>query len=711
MQRAYKSRPQAGSRGQRHILVLGAYVALTLLMTAPLLAFFSNHVVGTGGDVWQTLWRFEEKGALLQAAAHGADDVDARQELMSEFLGRGEPRLVNLSVWPWVWAQLLFGQPVAYNLVWLLSFVLAGYSMYLLGRYLLGASSKLAINSSSVLLAEAPAFLAGVAYMFLPYRIAHAQGHFGAMQTGWLPFIILASILFFRRPTLIRAAILAVLVAVQAWTEHHYLLWLAVLGVLAAGFFWRELAVFWRRRAALVSTIVLAALLFFLVVLPYRPTIHLALSGENPLALGEAQTIRFSADPFAYITPAPFHPIWGATANFFFARHFTGNRFEATNFLGLLPLLLVIFFWRSVPERQRLFWATVTAIFMGLSFGPQLHLLGRITGLPLPYAFLNELPVFSSVRAVARAGAMVGLAWMLLLTWVLRQQLHRTGAALAVLGIILLEFLFFPVPLSSAKLSSVYDEVAAMPGAALIELPAATNYTAASKALLASRVHGKFVIGNIALERATTVEEFVQARSLPVLRQLLFLRTTHLLEDRPDFFAQEASETLPDVLRWVDARTIVVHQDSLTATQQAAVEHLLEDTLGFVPVLVGDAQLYRLPELRGGDGVFLARDENWTVTFDRESGTTFAGPSDTAGVTLYNVRRQLKTAALIFRLAPKSEGSLLVRRGDEVLFDQSGWSGDDIRISLELAPGATELTFQNRLPGPIVIQDPQLGVQ
>ena len=114
---------------------------------------------------------------------------------------------------------------------------------------------------------------------------------------------------------------------------------------------------------------------------------------------------------------------------------------------------------------------------------------------------------------------MVGLALSVLFGWIMVRELKRPISILIVLAIIGVEFLFLPVPLQEVRLSQAYQEAAALPGSSLIEIPAATNYTAASEALYASRIHGKEVPGNIALERALEREVFAEVKELPSLRQ------------------------------------------------------------------------------------------------------------------------------------------------------------------------------------------------
>jgi hypothetical protein len=198
---------------------------------------------------------------------------------------------------------------------------------------------------------------------------------------------------------------------------------------------------------------------------------------------------------------------------------------------------------------------------------------------------------------------------------------------------------------------------------------------------------------------------------LPALRQLLFLRTEHLLADRTDFFEQSLAETLPDTLRYLDAQAVAVHKDSLSPRQLAAVRHVFEDVLQLAPADFDDALRYVVPRERAGDGVFLARDDRWTVTSEAETSTTLARIDDAAAVTVYNIAGQPKQVELLFSLAPESEGSLLVTAESTVLFDAAPAAQAVIRIVLTVPMGATVVDFSNRLPGPVIIKNPQLIVR
>lgn len=700
-----------------HLIVLVLYVVLTLLMSWPLPLNMTTHIAGSGGDPWQTLWRFEYKWRLFQEAAKEPARLEGVMHfLREEFFGGGKPQLVNLTVWPWMWLHVVVGQPAAYNLIWLLSFVLSGYFMYLLASFATSHfspftradvyDSKTQVRRSdrhvlhTSLLHEAPAFLAGLMYMFLPYHVAHAHGHFGALQTQWLPLIIFLLFIFIRRPTIWVVLLLAFAIIIQSWSEHHYALWLMIFGVLFTFFYWRDVRTFYTLTIRRAYSILLVCLLFFFVILSYLPTLRLGVGAGSSLDLGREQVVRFSADPFAYILPAGFHPLWGGISYVLFGQRFSGNEIEATQFLGLTPLLLVLFFHQRIHVRYKQFWLTVGVVFFVLSLGPRLHVLGLITMLPLPYEFLDNLPIFGIVRAIGRAGSMVGLALAVLMAAVLKTQAYRLSSTLLVGMLVLLEFLFIPFSLQAATVSSAYNLLRQMPGTAIIEIPATTNYVTASRALYATLIHGKKVVGNIALERGMDQLAVTALRSIPALRQLLFMRATDLLEERLDFFGQQLYETLPDALVYLDVGAIVVHADSLSFRQLQAVRHLLEEQLSLLPYRVDDVVLYdtrilftqhRRASLHT-DGLFLARDSNWrSVATDQETGQSSALFDKPAGMTIFNVTKESLLVELTFTVDEGSAPFMVSRtRGQNVAsLSTAGYA----RVTITVEPGAADFVF------------------
>ncbi|MDP3997125.1 MAG: hypothetical protein U1C49_01075 [Candidatus Andersenbacteria bacterium] len=697
-----------------HVLAVGFYLLATVIFSLPVGLHLTDQVVGAGGDPWQTMWRFSH---YEQQVVSSKQQGMLLQLVRETFGGAGDSRLVNLSAWPWMWLQVIAGQPLTYNLVWLGSFTLAGYAMFLLAQYLLKRhwdqiKEKEEIRNTPARQIKVAAFLAGFYYMLLPFHVAHAQGHFGAMQLAWLPLAILLIFKILDKPTWGRGLGLAIVVIIQAWTEHHYALWLAVFALILAVWRWRKVIDIMRGKRSVVIW-VMAVVIGLGIIVPYWPTVRLVGSGDSVLNLGTDQTVRFSADVFSYLVPAPFQTLWGKYAQMLFSQRFTGNFTESTLFLGWVPLLLILFFSQRVPRQQRVFWLVVAGFFGLISLGPLLHVMGTVTRIPLPYALIDSWPIFSSVRAVARAGVMVEISVAVLLGWVVATQVNRKSMVFALAGVIMLEFMFWPMPMQSARLSQVYRRVSELPGKSVIEIPAATNYTTASRALYASEIHGKKVVGSIALERAEGDSDNAEIRSLPALRQLLYLRTTHVERQSDDFFGQVLAETLPDVLRYLDVGAIVINKDSLSDNQLTVVRQFLEREMKMQAEDFGDVVLYlaEIDKLPAGDGVFLSRDSRWAnVGYDSKRDSIFAEIPNEAEVALYNVRGENVQVGLRFDIAPESQGNILVKSADKMVTDLHLQGGEEAKIRMTLPLGKTTLTFINRGSGKVVIQNPLLEV-
>src|SRR5690606_23117975 len=87
--------------------------------------------------------------------------------------------------------QLAFGLIPAYNAVVFLSWVLAGYGMFLLARWVMGTAAlgpRLPIGDTRA--GYSAAIVAGLVYTLAPFHMAHLLGHMQVMSLQWLPFYV-----------------------------------------------------------------------------------------------------------------------------------------------------------------------------------------------------------------------------------------------------------------------------------------------------------------------------------------------------------------------------------------------------------------------------------------------------------------------------------------------------------------------------------------
>ena len=171
-------------RGRYRVLCSPAFICalyglLALVSTHPLWRHLTTAVPSDIGDPLLNTWILAWDGhALLTDPAHLFDaniffplkDTLAYSE---HLIGTALPMLPIL---------LISGESVlAYNVAFLISFMLSGFGLYLLALHYTG--NRLA------------AFLAGLAFAFAPYRLS-LIGHLSLLTVQWLPLPCLISMRF-----------------------------------------------------------------------------------------------------------------------------------------------------------------------------------------------------------------------------------------------------------------------------------------------------------------------------------------------------------------------------------------------------------------------------------------------------------------------------------------------------------------------------------
>jgi hypothetical protein len=330
-----------------------AYLILSLVLTWPVVRGLGSDVPGDLGDsllnMWILAWGAEHVPKLLIGAIGWSEFWNAN-------IFHPDPLALALS-------EHLFGQtlqilPVywltgniilCYNLLFISTFALSGLGAYLLVRDLTGDTRA--------------AFIAGLVYGFLPYRIASVP-HLQVLSSQWMPFALWGLNRFVTRlpapgspppppeggygataPKLAKRAKAGPLPAYRAlalgtgalvlqnWSCGYYMLYFTpfvplfvihrmwTLGTLRTVRTWVPLG------AAALATAVLS--LPFL--LPYREA-QLLFGIERPFG----EVVRFSANAWSYLTASENLNVWGRALRL-------SPRPEGETFLGVMPWLLTAF--------------------------------------------------------------------------------------------------------------------------------------------------------------------------------------------------------------------------------------------------------------------------------------------------------------------------------------------------------------------------------
>ncbi|MGA7731821.1 MAG: hypothetical protein WCD37_11190 [Chloroflexia bacterium] len=399
------------------------FVALSSIFTWPLVTGLTN-TLPDWADAADSTWRIGTIASHLPTDPLHLYDSPAfypmQADLALDELLTGQGLLATPIIW-------LTGNPLlAYNLLNFFSYVLSGFSMWLLVRHLTGSALA--------------GYLAGIIFAFSPWHYGQ-YGHLGLGAQFWMVFALLALILFLEetgqprfpvRRGLMYLALFTLFFMLQALVAGYYAYFEAIL----LGLY---LAYHFLFKSGLVGT-----LLSRLRRKPDMQPFHgrtillqlglLALSGIVALALLMPFVLPFvraksaagfdrSLEEVAYWSAGVKSLLRTTNHSWLYEPVQVGvfgleTSAERELYPGVVALLLALVgiwgwrMWRGMP----ILFGLVALAGLLLSLGPTLHLdtyAQEPTGIPLPYAWLYDLvPGFDSLRVPQRFGMlfMLGLA-------------------------------------------------------------------------------------------------------------------------------------------------------------------------------------------------------------------------------------------------------------------------------------------------------------
>ncbi len=450
-----------------HLLVIAGYIVATVVMTWPVAANMSTHVAGDGGDSLQNIWNLW----WVEKTVGGEDRLYFTDYLF-------HPHGVSLVFHTLSLANtLIFGLPLAvltgdlvltYNLLILLSFVLAGYGMFLLARYL-----RCDVGVAAV---------AGFAYAFAPYHLAQALGHLNLASIQWLPFFVLFYLKTFRQKGVRNPLLAAGFLALLALSSWQYLVLALIMG---AVLFFHELRAGGRvGDRTVVVRFALFCLSFLVAAAPFAlPLVRETLGGGYGLQAGGFSMISL----LHYITPSPLHPVWGGAVD----GAYPLNIADSTVFLGFTVLAFAGIYAARYRKRVRP-WLLIAALFAVLSLSPNL----------LHAVFESVFPPFQGINNMERFGLGVLFPTVLVFSrglqhyipvLVSRVSLTRRQLLTVVFLVVAVEFM--AVPYYTTEVRPLPAEVGVVHGApantTVVSIPPLYN----SEALYLQTVHEKRMLG------------------------------------------------------------------------------------------------------------------------------------------------------------------------------------------------------------------------
>ena len=467
-----------------HLLPLGLYLLITLVISFPLILDFGGRVIGDGGDAWQNIWNYWWTGQALL----GRHNPYQTPYLYAPY---GVPlylhslnlfnALVSLPV------QWLFGLVAAYNFVVLLSFTLVGYWTYLLVSLLTGSRRA--------------GFVGGVIFAFSSYQTTQLfLGQSNLFASEWLPAyaygLIAANNSQGRRRTLFSGLAFFSLVFTML-CDWQYIIFLALFTLAYTVY-----AVISRRSVGPLVIVAAVGLPFLLVTAPLLIKTFGEINSKLVPPTNDSFVRAYSADLLSFWLPSPRQFLWGSWSNSLAPTALDLGHNRAI-FLGGLPILLALV-GLARSRWQALLWGGLALVGFGLALGPMLQVGGVLhADIGLPFGLIEGIPGLNVARVPVRFVVLVVLALAVLggfgLATLQARFLDRfkppVGLALTglLVALLLAEHLAIPFPSEAAQFPPFYQQLAASnePGA-ILEIPYSKNR---SLSLYYQTIHHHPIVG------------------------------------------------------------------------------------------------------------------------------------------------------------------------------------------------------------------------
>ena len=437
------------------------YTLLALAVTWPVAPHFASALVGRVGgvDAYQNAWNlWWTARALSQGQTpfrtallyhpQGAD-------LFWQTLGFSQ----GLAALP---VTLVFGPLAAVNWTVLTSFVVGGTAVFLFARRLTGSA--------------AAGLVAGAVYAFSPFHMEKVlDGNIEVAAIHWVPCYAFALHLLQERPGWRRglaAGLLLLWVSLGSW---YYGMFCVLYTGCAA-----LVAALGRERRAAARHLLWGLLPLLVWALALAPRIAgLSQAGDSALQDMRAIQVERSADLLDFVLPNPEHPLWGAAVRAARERVYPGAVIWNVALgwvgigLGAVGLLAC--------RRECWRWGALLLATLLLALGPRLRVAGFDTGLPLPFALIQNLPGIRAGQRPNHMALLSSLMLALLAAYGVRALLRRRGVwgrrvlalglTLAVVG---LDGYAGPLELVRREVHPFYASLPA-PDGALLPLPLYIN--------------------------------------------------------------------------------------------------------------------------------------------------------------------------------------------------------------------------------------------
>lgn len=669
-----------------HLIALAIFTLLGVLLTWPLALNLTAGVIGAvdGVDAYQNAWNLwwtaqaltSWRNPFFSPLLFYPDGID----LFWQTLGFSQGVLA-LPV------TLTLGPIAAVNWIVLTSFIIGGYATFLLARRVTGNT--------------AAALTAGATFICSPYHIEKViDGNLEVAAIHWLPCYAYALLLLLDRPSRWRALAAGALLVWVSLGSWYYGLFAALFTMCAAGI-WAYGAIRNARNDQRVQRGMqqvawgIAPLMIWTLAL--APALYGLTTGVNEPIWDMRQVQRErAADLIDVFLPNPVHPWWGpavrAWRNQIYPNAVIWNVALGWVALGLGALGAIVAWqvtWR---------WTLLALACLTLALGPELKIAGWHTGLPLPYALLQDLPGIRSGQRPNHMAVMVSLSLAVLTAYgvvAVQQALQRriSGAPIWIIPAFLIALIAGidgyagSHAIVERRIHPFYATLPP-PDGAMMPLPLYININR-SENLTAQMGHGWPIIGGY----VARPPDYPFARYTPGVREIQFGEV-----ERQDVVLPGWPESARRAIAAYRIRYIVMDLQSDKDEYFARVRPLLTE-LGIASPIFSDEtlQVYTVPDAWQVTPVACLGDGWQPLEREAATGVRWRWMGERAEVRLFNPLAEAAPVRLTFWMEAYNEvRPLKYMLGNVVLgeYDVPSGRAPARAIRLLLPPGEQLLTLQ-----------------
>jgi hypothetical protein len=409
---------------KQHIFVFLGFVILTLFLTYPVAFHVTGSLAGGLGDPGVITWTLSRNIHKLSAGM--GDFFDANIFFPHKNTLAYSEDYIGTSIFAFP-VMKLTGNPVfTYNLMFLCSFVLSGFFMYLLCFYF--TKNKFA------------GVVSGIIFAFMPFKFDHIC-HLHLLSSQWMPLTFLCLHKFFDRKDYRYLLLSCGFFILQSLFCRQYFLYLYFFVGL---YFIFEVS---RKGNFLNLQVWLRLFIFCLitsaVLIPsFLPYVKI----KNALGLSRSllDARYYSANITSYLSVPLTNLVWS-----FLNKHFwkpEGNLFPG---LAAFVLCLAGIFYKLIrsntasPIKLKFYLLCMVLAFV-FSLGPEIYL-GRLHVGAGPFIFLYRyLPGFDGVRVPSRFFIMFSLSLALFAGFGIC-YIKRKSLKIAITALIIVEYISLPL--------------------------------------------------------------------------------------------------------------------------------------------------------------------------------------------------------------------------------------------------------------------------